>query len=93
MSGKPASATNPRVIRVFVSSTFWDMQAERDKQVYRIFSPNAKDVHTTRDLGQGGPAIGDRLRARRGGEISAGLPGGDPDVPVLLHSERYAEGI
>ena len=33
----PATDTSPRVIRVFVSSTFRDMHAERDELVLRVF--------------------------------------------------------
>jgi nephrocystin-3 len=37
MIEKPSSAAQPRVVRVFVSSTFRDMQGERDELVKRIF--------------------------------------------------------
>ena len=33
----PSTATRERVIRVFISSTFRDMQAERDELVLRVF--------------------------------------------------------
>ena len=37
LQAQPAQPTQPRAIRVFVSSTFWDMQAERDELVKIIF--------------------------------------------------------
>ncbi len=33
----PLELAEPRVVRVFVSSTFRDMQAERDELVKRVF--------------------------------------------------------
>src|SRR6266436_4296809 len=37
MQQAPSAPTRARVIRVFISSTFRDMQAERDELVLRVF--------------------------------------------------------
>ena len=55
-----------RTIRVFISSTFRDMQAERDELVKRVF-PQLRKLCEARGGGvdRGGPALGHHRRGRR----------------------------
>ena len=80
------SETANRVVRVFVSSTFRDMHAERDELVLRVF-PQLRKLCEERgvtwtevDLRWG---ITDEQSGR--GRSAADLPGGDRPLPAVLH--------
>ncbi len=85
-ASRPPAAPGQRVVRVFVSSTFRDMGAERDELAKRVF-PQLRRVcdERGRDLGRGRSPLGDHRRAGRRGQGPADLPCRDRPEPPLLH--------
>jgi hypothetical protein len=82
----PANQARQREIRVFISSTFHDMQEEREELVKQIF-PQLRHLCESRgvtwgevDLRLGGP---DEAKAE--GKVLPLVPGRNRALPALLH--------
>ena len=75
-----------RAIRVFVSSTFRDMQDEREELVKRVFPP-IRRLCEQRGVAwsRGRPALGRDRRAEGRGRGAADLPRRDRSQPPVLH--------
>ena len=86
MSESGAATHHGRQIRVFVSSTFRDMQAEREELVKRVF-PQLRKLCEARGVVWGEVDLrwGITDGGGGGGQGAADLPGGDRALPAVLH--------
>ncbi len=83
-NGTPVSLESDRVIRVFISSTFRDMQEERDVLVKKVFPQLRSSASRGPSPGPRWTCAGASLKPNEDGQFGHSMPGSLPSRTARL---------